>query len=177
MKTMRPPLRHRWARFAARKSRSLFIPCVALLAVIGGGLLFGQGTKERSAAEKFLGTWTVRYTPESREALDYALKKQPLPRSAKPANTPSPDRLEITLKDGQLNFDGFTAQVFSGTNDPIAYHYAIGSKTSQWGVATCVLYASPDGKVYGVRSRLFWGRTNDLPPMVSAARFVLERNK
>src|SRR5438445_5564307 len=142
----------------------------ALLGAIGVIFLFGQNTKDQPEAQRFLGRWTVRYVAEERQALGSTIKRQPSSRSAKTTNAASPDTLEITLKDGQLIYDGFTAQVFSGTNDQISYRYAIGSKTSEWGVATSILYASTEGKLYGVRSRVFWGRTtNDPAPMVSAS--------
>lgn len=103
---------HLW-RLTMKQYRLL----VTLLVAVGACLLFGQGTKERSAVQKFLGKWTIHYLPDGREALDYPEKKQPLPWSAKTTNTPSLGRLEIVLEDGKLSYDGFTAQVFSGTND------------------------------------------------------------
>lgn len=126
-------------------------------------------------AARFTGEWRVCYLPVGREAAEYAMEEHPLPSSATPEIAPFTGTLLIKAEGDRLRFDGYTGQVTSGGNDALKYQYVIGQKVSEWGVSTVILYPSSDGRIYGSWSRLFWGRSDKIPPMVSMERFVLER--
>lgn len=146
--------------------------------IVLGLLLSGCSTSiSEQDYDRYIGTWNVRYLPPGEEGLQYAMDNKPLPPSSEPEIGAFGDKVEISRARALIIVGDHKAEVKTGTNEEVSYSYATGKEQSEFGVEMFILSPAPDGSLYGVWSRVFWGINGELPPMVTTERFVLEKQK